>query len=73
MIPLHIEIAKSILATPRNFASDEFTLLAKNRGYNPSASAISDGRTCHSRIEQAYAQPRLFEDEKTIPKQDILI
>ena len=26
------------------------------------ASAISDGRTCHSRIEQAYAQPRLFED-----------
>lgn len=39
MTPLHIEIAKSILATPRNFASDEFTLLAKNRGYNPSASA----------------------------------
>ena len=28
------------------------------------ASAISDGRTCHSRIEQAYAQPRLFEDAK---------
>lgn len=53
MIPLHIEIAKSILATPRNFASDEFTF--------------------HSRIEQAYEQPRLFEDEKTIPKQDILI
>ena len=26
------------------------------------ASAILDGRTCHSRIEQAYAQPRLFED-----------
>ena len=26
------------------------------------ASAISDGRTCHSRIEQAYAQPLLFED-----------
>ena len=28
------------------------------------ASAISDGRTCRSRIEQAYAQPRLFEDAK---------
>ena len=27
-------------------------------------SAISDGRTCHNRIEQAYAQPRLFEDAK---------
>lgn len=26
------------------------------------ASAILDGRTCHSRIEQAYAQPQLFED-----------
>ena len=26
-------------------------------------SAISDGRTCHNRIEQAYAQPRLFEDK----------
>ena len=26
------------------------------------ASAILDGLTCHSRIEQAYAQHRLFED-----------
>jgi len=30
------------------------------------ASAISDGRTCHSRIEQAYAQPRLFEDAQRV-------
>ena len=28
------------------------------------ASAISDGQTCRNRIEQAYAQPRLFEDAK---------
>ena len=27
------------------------------------ASAISDGQTCRNRIEQAYAQPRLFEDK----------
>ena len=30
------------------------------------ANAISDGRTCHSRIEQAYAQPRLFEDAQRV-------
>ena len=30
------------------------------------ASAILDGRTCHSRIEQAYAQPRLFEDAQRV-------
>lgn len=30
------------------------------------ASAISDGRTCHSRIEQAYAQPLLFEDAQRV-------
>ena len=30
------------------------------------ASAISDGRTCHSRIDQAYAQPRLFEDAQRV-------
>ena len=32
-------------------------------------SAISDGRTCHSRIEQAHAQGQLFEPERAKQEQ----
>ncbi len=48
----------------RSFAACTLSRTFKySTGRKMRASAISDGRTCHSRIEQAYAQPRLFEDK----------
>ena len=49
----------------RSFAAYTLNRICKySMGPKMRASAILDGRTCHSRIEQAYAQPRLFEDAK---------
>lgn len=41
MTPLHIEIAKSILANQRDFSSDEFAPWVENRGLHQSAAAGS--------------------------------
>ena len=47
----------------RSFAGCTLNRICKySMGPKMRASAILDGRTCHSRIEQAYAQPLLFED-----------
>lgn len=49
----------------RSFAACMLNRICKYlMGPKMRASAISGGRTCHNRIEQAYAQPRLFEDAK---------
>ena len=51
----------------RSFAACMLNRTCKySTGPKMRASAISDGRTCHSRIEQAYAQPRLFEDAQRV-------
>ena len=49
----------------RSFAACMLNRICKySMGPKMRASAILGGRTCRSRIEQAYAQPRLFDDAK---------